>query len=59
MVVFIFSVFDWKYPSWGNLVQKIKIVNLSWNVADQFKYAKFNGGIHFLYFKPEIPFLGK
>ena len=29
MVMFILSVFDWKYPFWANLVQKIKIVTLS------------------------------
>ena len=32
MVIFIFSVFDRKYPFWANLVQKIKLVNLSWNL---------------------------
>ena len=26
MIIFTFSVFDHKYPSWGNLVQKFKIV---------------------------------
>ena len=30
MVMFPFSVFDWHYPFWINLVQKIKIENLSW-----------------------------
>ena len=29
MVVFIFSVLEWKSPFWANLVEKIKIVNLS------------------------------
>ena len=33
MVMFILSVFDWKYPFWANLVQKIKIVTLSWNLV--------------------------
>ena len=28
-VMFTFSVFDWKYPFWANLVQKIKIVSSS------------------------------
>ena len=28
MMVFTFSVFDWKYLFWRNLVQKIKIFNL-------------------------------
>ena len=29
MVVPIFSVFDWKYPFWANLFQKVKIISLS------------------------------
>ena len=33
MVVFTFSVLDWKHPFWANLVQKIKIVSLSWNLV--------------------------
>ena len=31
LVVFTFSVLQRKHPFWDNLVQKIKIVNLSWN----------------------------
>ena len=34
-MVMFFSVIDWKYPFWANLVQKIKFVNLSWNLADR------------------------
>ena len=33
MVMFIFSVFNQKYPFCLNLVQKIKIVGLSWNLV--------------------------
>ena len=33
MVMFTFSSFDWKYHFWANLVQKIKIVSLSWNLG--------------------------
>ena len=33
MVIFTFSVFDWKYPFWANLVQKIKVISLSWNLV--------------------------
>ena len=33
MVMFIFFVFDWKYPFWANLVQKVKIISLSWNLV--------------------------
>ena len=27
MAMFIFSVFDWKYPFWANLVQNVKIIS--------------------------------
>ena len=33
LVMFIFSVLDWKYPCWANLVQKIKIVSLILNMV--------------------------
>ena len=33
VVMFTFSVFNWNYPFWANLVQKIKIVSLSWNLV--------------------------
>ena len=33
MVMFIFFVFDRKYPFWANLVQKVKIVSWSWNLV--------------------------
>ena len=33
MVMFTFSFFDQKYPFCLNLVQKIKIVSLSWNLV--------------------------
>ena len=33
MMLFSFLVFEWKYPFWANLVQKIKIVTLSWNLV--------------------------
>ena len=32
MVMFIFSLFDWKYP-WANLLQKVKIISWSWNLV--------------------------
>ena len=31
-MVFTLFVLDWKYSFWTNLVQKIKIVSLSWNL---------------------------
>ena len=51
IVMFTFFVYDWKYVFWRNLVQKIKIISLSWN--------SFNGHRHFFCFSLEIPFLGK
>ena len=33
IMVFIFSYLDWKYPFYANLVQKVKIVSLSWNLV--------------------------
>ena len=32
MMLFSFFVFEWKYSFWANLVQKIKIVTLCWNL---------------------------
>ena len=32
VMLFTFFVFDWKYLCWANLVQKIKILSLSWNL---------------------------
>ena len=33
MVVLTFSVSEWKYPFWANLVQKIKIISWCWNLV--------------------------
>ena len=33
MVMFTFFVLDRTHPFWGNLVQKIKILSLSWNLV--------------------------
>ena len=35
MVIFTFSVFDRKYSFWANLVQKVKIISLSWNLLSR------------------------
>ena len=61
MVVFTFSILDWKYSFWASLVQKIKFVNLSWNLVPRLslKCAEFNGDIHFISLKLEIPLLRK
>ena len=33
MMVFTFFIFDQKYPFWTKLIQKIKIITLSWNLV--------------------------
>ena len=33
IMLFPFLLFEWKYPFWGNMVQKNKIVTLSWNLV--------------------------
>ena len=57
----IFIVLDQKYPFWANLVKRIKIVNLTWNLEPRlyFVYAEFNGDNHFFCFRRRIPFLRK
>ena len=45
MIMFNFSVFDWKYSFWANLSQKINIVSLSWNmlpVVQKIKIVSLN-----------------
>ena len=33
IVMLTFSVLDQKYPFWANLIKKIKIISLSWNLV--------------------------
>ena len=35
MVMPTFFVFDWKYLFWANLVQKVKLISLSWNLVSR------------------------
>ena len=45
---------------WGNTVLKRKLsVEAKIWYPELFEYAEFNGGVHFLCFRPEIPFLAK
>ena len=54
------SVFDWKYPFWVHLVQKLKFISLSWNlVLELIRICRIPWYVHFFSFWPEIPFLGK
>ena len=58
--MFTFSVLDWKFLFWVNLVLKIEIVIWSWiSYWGWYEYADFNRDAHFFCFRPEIPFLGK
>ena len=54
---FDFSVFDWKFPFWSNLVKKNQ--NCQFYGEIWCEYVEFNGGIHFSCFRPETTFLGK
>ena len=32
VVEFTFSILEWKYPFWANMIQKIKVVSSGWNL---------------------------
>ena len=60
MMLFSFLVFDWKYPFWANLVQKVKIISWSWNlVARLIRICIIEWCCSLFGFWVEIPFLGK
>ena len=60
MVVYIFCVFDWKYPFWENSIQKIKIVSLNWNlVVSLIQICRIQCDVHFFSFKPKMSFLAE
>ena len=60
MVVFMFSILDQKQTFWANLVQKIKIVNLSRNsVSTLIRICRIQWWCHFFCFRLETSFLGK
>ena len=40
MVIFIFYFLGWKYPFWVKMVQKLKIISLSRNIAELFQICK-------------------
>ena len=52
MMLFTFSVLDWKYPFYDKFgVKKLKLS--VWGETcnpDLFDYAEFNGGVHFFTF---------
>ena len=60
MMLFTFFVFEWKYPFWANLVQKVKIISWSWNlVARLIWICRIQWSCSFFCFWLEMPFLGK
>ena len=56
MVMFTPSVFDRKYPFWTNLVQKVKIVSLSWNLVPTIIFTMFWDLLTFykIFFSPQV-----
>ena len=60
MVIFILFVLDWKYHFWTNMVQKIKIVSLSWNLGPLLiRICTIQWLCSLFCFRPQTPFLGK
>ena len=60
MMLLSFFVFEWKYPFSTNLVQKIKIVTLSWNlVPTLIRTCRIQWWCSFFSFWSKIIFLGK
>ena len=60
VVVFTFAVLDQKYSFWENLVQNIKIANLSCNLVPRLiRICSIQWYSSFNLFRLEIPFLGK
>ena len=61
MVMFTFSIFDWKTAFWANLVKKMKIVKIIWNLVPRLiRICRIQWcGVHFIYFRLGIPFLDK
>ena len=58
--MFTFSVFNWNYAFWANLVQKTKIENVSWNlVFILIRIRRIQRWCSFYCFRLEIPFLDK
>ena len=60
MVLFFFHVLGWEYHFWENLVQKIKIVSLSWNLVLTLIWIwRIHWWCSFFLFWLEVSFLGK
>ena len=60
MVMLTFSVLDRKQPFWVNLIQKTRIVSLSWNLVPQLIWiCRIQWWCSLFRFWLEIPFLDK
>ena len=60
VALFNLSLFDQKHPFWANLVQKIKLVSLSWNLVARLIWkCRIQWWFHFFHFWLELPLLGK
>ena len=61
IMLFPFLLFEWKYPFWGNMVQKNKIVTLSWNLVPTIiRTCRIQWWCSFFFcFWSEIPFWDK
>ena len=59
MVMYTFSVFDEKYPFWGNFVQNVKIISLTGNFAPRLiRICQIQQWYSLFFpFRSEIPFL--
>ena len=60
MMMFTFSVFDRKYPSWANLAEKSKIVCSKWSLIQRLILIfRIQWWCFFICFRLEVPFLDK
>ena len=56
----LFPFSDWKNLFWANLVQKIKIVGLGWNLVSRLiRICRIQWWCSLFCFRAETPFLGK
>ena len=54
MVMLTSSVFDWKYPFWVNLIEKIKIVSFVATIFVHYFRYQFQFKLTILIFKPNL-----
>ena len=55
MVMFTFYVFDWKCTFWENIVSKLEIIGLRWNLVPRLtQIYRNNSDVHFSCFKLKL-----